>query len=298
MYQYLPTPYARGYLTAAVVLLFICQSATAQSLSQAKAYTFQKASTLYLVHVEDADANANMHTDHMEATGGDIPLLNWVKEAFPDKEVIPISARDYNELKGVNSKYYLSIAENVLINNTIFSNNDRVKFRMSYLYIQKGKYYNVRRVLYQIRINFGEMQSGVAPIRAKYALQALAQIIYDHADGRMMRFNDQEYRAPHFKDDLKAHTLYLRKDKLPADLQSEQAVAGAYKHNFKLVSQAQWEAAINDKQPSIIFIEHVYEPWYSAFNVYRASDGVMLANSFPYKNYDKYDKKLFRRLLK
>ena len=269
-----------------LLLLCFCSinALYAQSFTQARAVAFQKAAELYVV--QDAEAESNLD------------LVQAVKDAFPDKDVIPMDPYDYNDLKGVNNKFYLTVAENVLVNNTIFSNDNSVKFSMNYLFVQKGKYYNVRRILYPIRISWGELESGIAPVRLNYALKALARIMDDHAVGRDMRLNDKEYRAATYKNDMRNNTLYLRKDKLAPELRSEAAIASLYGNDFKLVTQAQWEAAINNKTPNVIFVEHVYDPWYSGFNVYRAEDGVMIANSFPYKNYPEYTKSLFKRLLK
>ncbi|MFW5886436.1 MAG: hypothetical protein ACOCUL_01640 [Bacteroidota bacterium] len=137
---------------------------------------------------------------------------------------------------------------------------DKTKARYKFLHLlMGGDYFRINQMpdLGSIPIAY----EGVGEEDYIYKLSALVRLMQEHMktiteEPSLAGKNMFKYHRDNMED-IKDKTLYLRKDELSKEINSERKIRKVYPYDFKLVSKQEIEDAIDQKDDNVVFLHKV-----------------------------------------
>lgn len=205
-----------------------------------------------------------------------------------------ISRKEF-EAKRVDPSY------SFLLTTTVTYEKDKTKARYTYLSLLMGKEKSKVNTMPDL-ISIPLAYTSVVDQKYVYKLNAFLRFILKHVElmkeqPKLISKTPLVYYNKNIKS-LKDKTLYLIKEELHKDLQTEAAVAKVYKNKFKFVTEAEVAEAIRNRQKDVVFL-HKVGPEVAKYNT-RCFKIVMGADDSEiyYFDYHNIDKKSPDRLLR
>lgn len=205
-----------------------------------------------------------------------------------------ISRKEF-EAKRVDPSY------SFLLTTTVTYEKDKTKARYTYLSLLMGKEKSKVNTMPDL-ISIPLAYTSVVDQKYVYKLNAFLRFILKHVElmkeqPKLISKTPLVYYNKNIKS-LKDKTLYLIKEELHKDLQTEAAVAKVYKNKFKFVTEAEVADAIRNRQKDVVFL-HKVGPEVAKYNT-RCFKIVMGADDSEiyYFDYHNIDKKSPDRLLR
>lgn len=205
-----------------------------------------------------------------------------------------ISRKEF-EAKRVDPSY------SFLLTTTVTYEKDKTKARYTYLSLLMGKEKSKVNTMPDL-ISIPLAYTSVVDQKYVYKLNAFLRFILKHVElmkeqPKLISKTPLVYYNKNIKS-LKDKTLYLIKEELHKDLQTEAAVTKVYKNKFKFVTEAEVAEAIRNRQKDVVFL-HKVGPEVAKYNT-RCFKIVMGADDSEiyYFDYHNIDKKSPDRLLR
>lgn len=246
-------------------------SANAQEIKPDLCKKFNEAADLYVLKNE-ADLQ------ELTTTAGDvISFEKLVRQDWPDKNIILMEEKAYNKLDDVKDKFFITLSDfSIERDRGLYTSTSTITMVL----LQEGKTgTDPKKTLAAIYLKLNEIEAGIVPERLAFAVASMKYQMSNPGSGERTKYS---YKATDIKDQLDNNTLYIRKTDLTSRLQDEGAVRAIYHHPFKLVSDAEWAAAITGAQADIIYAEFMPGGEYAAIDVRNANTGRVVASSFPW----------------
>ncbi|MBP5366731.1 MAG: hypothetical protein J6Y82_12570 [Bacteroidales bacterium] len=187
-----------------------------------------------------------------------------------------------------------------LLTTTVTYEKDKTKARYVYLSLLMGKEKGKVNDMPDL-ISIPLAYASVEDQKYTYKMATFVRFIQKHVDmikgdTKLISKNPLLYYNKNIKS-LANKTLYLVKEDMHKNLQTEAAVAKLYPHKFKFVTQEEITAAINNREPDVVFL-HKVGPEISKYNT-RCFKMILGADDSEvyYFDYHVIDKKSPDRLL-
>lgn len=175
---------------------------------------------------------------------------NWDLNKY---EFITYSSSDYEAARKDETKSFL-------IRNTVYNDKDKTKSKFEYLSIWLGGNYDFERQMPTIA-SVPICYAGVDEESYGYKLGLLCRFLQNHIkltteNPNLNNKNILKYYNSQMAD-IHDKVLYLAKEELPADLNTEAKIKAVYPHKFKIVSRQEIEEAIDRKDPDVVLLHKV-----------------------------------------
>lgn len=215
------------------------------------------------------------------------------------KQEWSVTPVDFISRKEFESKR-LDPSYSFLLTTTVTYEKDKTKARYTYLSLLMGKEKSKVNTMPDL-ISIPLAYTSVVDQKYVYKLNAFVRFVLKHvelmkSEPKLISKTPLVYYNKNIKS-LKDKTLYLIKEELNKDLQSEAAVAKIYPHKFKFVTEADVAKAIRERAKDVVFL-HKVGPEVAKYNT-RCFKIVMGADDSEiyYFDYHNIDKKSPDRLL-
>ncbi len=187
----------------------------------------------------------------------------WMRYNFKIKEVVKsiwkitpyefISRAEYENKRNSNQYSFLTLDK-------VWFTKDKTKAQYNFLCLSLGGKYKTESDMPQL-CTLPVSYADVDEENYIFKLSGLVQIIQNHihfvenqegiSDVNVIkRYNDNAYQ-------IKDKTLYLVKDELSKDIDSEKKLKAIYPYSFKFVTREELENAIDKKLPNIVYLHKV-----------------------------------------
>lgn len=257
-----------------------------QELKKRVVEEFLAAPTLYVI---TSDA---MKAEFDNPEGESVSLEALIREEFSDKEIVSISASDYNDLK-TKDKFHITL----LSFNTVKQLNSWqsvTRGSLPVLWIRQGKH--DQRGFKPVNYMFIDL-SGIAENNSLMRLKSVVSNLkfttdnYDEGDR-----DKYSYKASDAESIFSGNKLLIKRSDFegsPAKMDKH------YSNDYELVSDEEWNEAVENASNGIIYLEVVPGGQYSAVHIRRASDGKLLYAAYPWINRaSKVGADLFKKVMK
>ena len=144
--------------------------------------------------------------------------------------------------------------------NTVYNDRDKTKSKFDYLCVELGGDYEYIRQMPDIA-SVPICYNGVDEASYGYKLGLLCQFLQNHIkltteNPKLTSKNILKYYNSQMAD-IHDKTLYLVKDELNPDLNTEAKIKSLYPYKFKIVSREEVEAAIDRHDPDVVLLHKV-----------------------------------------
>lgn len=168
-------------------------------------------------------------------------------------EVITFSTEDFEKARKDSTKSFL-------VKNTVYNEKDKTKSKFDYLCVELGGDYEFIRQMPDIA-SVPICYSGVGEESYGYKLGILCQFLQNHIkltteNPQLTSKNILKYYNSQMAD-IHDKTLYLVKEELNPDLNTEAQIRAVYPYKFKIVTREEAEAAIDRKDPDVVLLHKV-----------------------------------------
>lgn len=215
------------------------------------------------------------------SNGDSISLLSLVTKYWPNKKVIYIDENQYNMRDDVSKLFHISIYQYDIS----YSNPGMGVYISDFWYgviVQRGKTgRHTSKALYGIILNYPEIENNILAERLEYSVKSLQDVLYHFKDGDQGRGS---YKTEYIREILSTCTLYVKQSQLESSISEPQGFAGAYKYDFKIVTDEEWAEVVRSSKANSAFIEFIGNE-YGGTIIYKADDGKLLAQRYPWINY-------------
>ena len=230
----------KNLLLSTLLLLFISSIAQKEVPSKEKIARFKKSKT-FIVLEDNPYSGYNFKIKDAVKNAWDVTAYEFISESEYDKKRMDVS----------NSFITLD---------KVWFTKDKLKAQYNFLCLSiGGNYKNIKDMpqLCTVPVSYAEVDED----NYIYKLSALLQIIEDHISfientPGINKVNVKQ-RINMRAADIKNKELYLVKDELAKDINTEAKFKKIYPYKFKFVSREDLEKAIDDKKPNVVFLHKV-----------------------------------------
>lgn len=168
-------------------------------------------------------------------------------------EVLTFSTSDFEKARRDSTKSFL-------VKNTVYNEKDQTKSKFDYLCVELGGDYEFVRQMPDIA-SVPICYTGVDEESYGYKLGLLCEFLQNHIkltseNPQLNSKNILKYYNSQMAD-IHDKTLYLVKEELNPDLNTEAQIKAVYPYKFKIVSREEVEAAIDRKDPDVVLLHKV-----------------------------------------
>lgn len=168
-------------------------------------------------------------------------------------EVITFSTAEFDKARMDPSKSFL-------MKNTVYNEKDKTKSKFDYLCVELGGDYEYVRQMPDIA-SVPICYNGVDEESYGYKLGLLCRFLQNHIkltseNPQLNKKNILKYYNSQMAD-IHDKTLYLVKEELNPDLNTETKIKSLYPYKFKIVSREEAEAAIDRRDPDVVLLHKV-----------------------------------------
>lgn len=168
-------------------------------------------------------------------------------------EIITFSTAEFDKARMDPTKSFL-------VRNTYYNDKDKTKSKFDYLCVELGGDYEYVRQMPDIA-SVPICYSGVEEESYGYKLGLLCRFLQNHIkltteNPQLNKKNILKYYNSQMAD-IHDKTLYLVKDELNPDLNTEAKIKALYPYKFKIVSREDVEAAIDRRDPDVVLLHKV-----------------------------------------
>ncbi len=168
-------------------------------------------------------------------------------------EVITFSTAEFDKARMDPSKSFL-------MKNTVYNEKDKTKSKFDYLCVELGGDYEYVRQMPDIA-SVPICYNGVDEESYGYKLGLLCRFLQNHIkltseNPQLNKKNILKYYNSQMAD-IHDKTLYLVKEELNPDLNTEAKIKSLYPYKFKIVSREEAEAAIDRRDPDVVLLHKV-----------------------------------------
>ena len=168
-------------------------------------------------------------------------------------EVITFSTAEFDKARMDPSKSFL-------MKNTVYNEKDKTKSKFDYLCVELGGDYEYVRQMPDIA-SVPICYNGVDEESYGYKLGLLCRFLQNHIkltseNPQLNKKNILKYYNSQMAD-IHDKTLYLVKEELNPDLNTEAKIKSLYPYKFKIVSREEVEAAIDRHDPDVVLLHKV-----------------------------------------
>lgn len=168
-------------------------------------------------------------------------------------EVITFSTAEFDKARMDPSKSFL-------MKNTVYNEKDKTKSKFDYLCVELGGDYEYVRQMPDIA-SVPICYNGVDEESYGYKLGLLCRFLQNHIkltseNPQLNKKNILKYYNSQMAD-IHDKTLYLVKEELNPDLNTEAKIKSLYPYKFKIVSREEAEAAIDRRDPAVVLLHKV-----------------------------------------
>ncbi|MBR6083088.1 MAG: hypothetical protein IKP62_09205 [Salinivirgaceae bacterium] len=168
-------------------------------------------------------------------------------------DVVTFSSADFEKARKDSTKAFL-------MRNTVYNDRDKTKSKFDYLCVELGGDYEYIRQMPDIA-SVPICYNGVDEASYGYKLGLLCQFLQNHIkltteNPKLTSKNILKYYNSQMAD-IHDKTLYLVKDELNPDLNTEAKIKSLYPYKFKIVSREEVEAAIDRHDPDVVLLHKV-----------------------------------------
>ena len=168
-------------------------------------------------------------------------------------EIITFSTAEFDKARMDPTKSFL-------VRNTYYNDKDKTKSKFDYLCVELGGDYEYVRQMPDIA-SVPICYSGVEEESYGYKLGLLCRFLQNHIkltteNPQLNKKNILKYYNSQMAD-IHDKTLYLVKDELNPDLNTEAKIKALYPFKFKIVSREDVEAAIDRRDPDVVLLHKV-----------------------------------------
>ena len=168
-------------------------------------------------------------------------------------DVVTFSSADFEKARKDSTKAFL-------MRNTVYNDRDKTKSKFDYLCVELGGDYEYIRQMPDIA-SVPICYNGVDEASYSYKLGLLCQFLQNHIkltteNPKLTSKNILKYYNSQMAD-IHDKTLYLVKEELNPDLNTEAKIKSLYPYKFKIVSREEVEAAIDRHDPDVVLLHKV-----------------------------------------
>ncbi len=168
-------------------------------------------------------------------------------------DVVTFSSADFEKARKDSTKAFL-------MRNTVYNDRDKTKSKFDYLCVELGGDYEYIRQMPDIA-SVPICYNGVDEASYGYKLGLLCQFLQNHIkltteNPKLTSKNILKYYNSQMAD-IHDKTLYLVKEELNPDLNTEAKIKSLYPYKFKIVSREEVEAAIDRHDPDVVLLHKV-----------------------------------------
>ncbi len=168
-------------------------------------------------------------------------------------DVVTFSSADFEKARKDSTKAFL-------MRNTVYNDRDKTKSKFDYLCVELGGDYEYIRQMPDIA-SVPICYNGVDEASYGYKLGLLCQFLQNHIkltteNPKLTSKNILKYYNSQMAD-IHDKTLYLVKEELNPDLNTEAKIKSLYPYKFKIVSREEVEAAIDRHDPNVVLLHKV-----------------------------------------
>ena len=168
-------------------------------------------------------------------------------------DVVTFSSADFEKARKDSTKAFL-------MRNTVYNDKDKTKSKFDYLCVELGGDYEYIRQMPDIA-SVPICYNGVEESSYGYKLGLLCQFLQNHIkltteNPKLTSKNILKYYNSQMAD-IHDKTLYLVKEELNPDLNTEAKIKSLYPYKFKIVSREEVEAAIDRHDPDVVLLHKV-----------------------------------------
>ena len=168
-------------------------------------------------------------------------------------DVVTFSSADFEKARKDSTKAFL-------MRNTVYNDRDKTKSKFDYLCVELGGDYEYIRQMPDIA-SVPICYNGVDEASYSYKLGLLCQFLQNHIkltteNPKLTSKNILKYYNSQMAD-IHDKTLYLVKEELNPDLNTEAKIKSLYPYKFKIVSREEVEAAIDRHDPNVVLLHKV-----------------------------------------
>lgn len=168
-------------------------------------------------------------------------------------DVVTFSSSDFEKARMDSTKAFL-------MRNTVYNDKDKTKSKFDYLCVELGGDYEYIRQMPDIA-SVPICYHGVDEATYGYKLGLLCQFLQNHIkltteNPKLNSKNILKYYNSQMAD-IHDKTLYLVKEELNPDLNTEAKIKSLYPYKFKIVSREEVEAAIDRHDPDVVLLHKV-----------------------------------------
>lgn len=168
-------------------------------------------------------------------------------------EIITFSTSEFEKARMDSTKSFL-------VRNTVYNDKDKTKSKFDYLCVELGGDYEYIRQMPDIA-SVPICYSGVDEESYGYKLGLLCRFLQNHIkltteNPKLTSKNILKYYNSQMAD-IHDKTLYLVKEELNPDLNTEAKIKALYPYKFKIVSRKEVEDAIDRRDPDVVLLHKV-----------------------------------------
>lgn len=168
-------------------------------------------------------------------------------------DIVTFSSADFEKARKDSTKAFL-------MRNTVYNDRDKTKSKFDYLCVELGGDYEYIRQMPDIA-SVPICYNGVDEASYGYKLGLLCQFLQNHIkltteNPKLTSKNILKYYNSQMAD-IHDKTLYLVKEELNPDLNTEAKIKSLYPYKFKIVSREEVEAAIDRHDPDVVLLHKV-----------------------------------------
>lgn len=168
-------------------------------------------------------------------------------------DIVRFSTDEFEKARRDSSKSFL-------IKNTVYNDKDKTKSKFDYLCVELGGDYDYIRQMPDIA-SVPICYNGVEESSYGYKLGLLCRFLQNHLkltmeNPKLNTKNILKYYNSQMAD-IHDKTLYLVKEELAPDLNTEAQIKAIYPYKFKITTREEVEAAIDRKDPNVVLLHKV-----------------------------------------
>ena len=168
-------------------------------------------------------------------------------------EVLTFSTTEFEKARMDSTKSFL-------VKNTVYNDKDKTKSKFDYLCVELGGDYEYVRQMPDIA-SVPICYNGVDEETYGYKLGLLCRFLQNHIkltseNPSLTKKNILKHYNSQMAD-IHDKTLYLVKEELNPDLNTEAKIKSLYPYKFKIVSREEAEAAIDRRDPDVVLLHKV-----------------------------------------
>lgn len=169
-------------------------------------------------------------------------------------EFVTFSTEEFEEARMDSTKSFLIV-------NKLYFERDKTKAKYNYLCVELGGDYEFVRQMPDIA-NVPISYDGVEEENYAYKLGMLVRFLQNHIEltkenPDLNSKNIIKYYYKNLTADIHDKVLYLTKDDLVKDYQSEKAIKEIYPYDFKIVTKDEITEAIDNHDDNVVFVHKV-----------------------------------------